>query len=242
MAKTPSYSLLAKNAIGQALNISTVKTTQDRAEHINDYNMAIAEIYNILGFVDTEAYLEIELALAGAMYGFPKCGIINLANIISWDKIIELEIMEGGGNSNPMPLDNCERVDYSTFSSHRSFRAAIDPYDESVIYAVVKDKVYFLVGEALNYTFNNIVFNIIYRRQPTILVKAQWDYEKVDLPDKYWALLVNRIASLIEFRAGVPDKAMAMVKMSYEQLLGSVDPVVRASLMKSLETPVGAIQ
>lgn len=243
MAKTPSYSLLAKDAIGQALNISAVKTTQDRTERINDYNMAIAELYNILGYIDTEAYLEIFPNITGNMYGFPKCGYIDLTSIINWDKIIELEILNPiSPNGQPTRIDNGEKVDYSTFSSHRGFKVAIDPYDESVIYTIVRDKIYYLIGESLDYQFNTIIFNVVYRRQPTILTMIQFNYQKVDLPDKYWALLVNRIASLIELRAGVADKAFAMVKMTYEQLLGTVDPVIKASLMKSLETPVGAIQ
>lgn len=244
MARTPSYSLLAKDAIGQALNISTVKTVEDRAKRINDYNMAIAEIYNILGFIDTNVYLEILPNITASMYGFPKCGTIDLSidSMKSWDKIIELEILiRAGDDIEYSQVDGGEEVDYSTFSSHRGFKCGIDPYDESVIFTVVKDKIYFLVGESLGYKFNTVKFNIVYRRQPVILVSAQWDYEKVDLPDKYWALLVNRIASIIEFRAGIADKAMAMVKMSYEQLLSTIDPVVKASIMKSLETPVGVI-
>ena len=241
MAKTPSYSLLAKDAIGQALSISSVKTVEDRAKRINDYNMAISELYLILGFIDTEVYLEM-MPLTGSMYGFPKCGYIDLTSIINWDKIIEVEVLQTHGVNYPEPVDNCEKVDYSTFSSHRGFKVAIDPYDESVIYTIVKDKIYFLIGESLSYQFNTISFNVVYRRQPIILTDAQWNYEKIDLPDKYWSLLINRIASLIEYRAGVFDKSLAMVKMSYEQLLNNVDPIIKASLMKSLEIPAGTIQ
>lgn len=240
MAKTPSYSLLVKDAIGQALNVSAVKTSQDREERIGDYNQALMEIYNILGYIDTEAYLEISPTLNASMYGFPKCGYVDLTAIINWDKIIEFEILSI--NSPFMPLDNGEKVDYSTFSSHRNFGVAIDPYDESIIHTIVGDKIYFLIGESLDYQFNTISFKIIYRRQPTLMNYMYWTSAKVDLPDKYWSLLVNRIASLVEFRAGIFDKSLAMVKMTYEQLLTTIDPVIKASLMKSLETPVGAIQ
>ena len=58
MAKTPSDSLLAKDAIGQALSISSKKAKEDRAQLINDYNMAIAEIYNILGLIDSGVYIK----------------------------------------------------------------------------------------------------------------------------------------------------------------------------------------
>lgn len=242
MAKTPSYSLLVKDAIGQALNVSAVKTSQDREERIGDYNQALMEIYNILGYIDTEAYLEISSTLSASMYGFPKCGYVDLASIINWDKVIEIEIFQAISPSNTPPLDNGEKVDYSTFSSHRNFGVAIDPYDESIIYTIVGDKIYFLIGESLDYQFNTISFKVIYRRQPTLMTYMYWTSAKVDLPDKYWSLLVNRIASLVEFRAGIFDKSLAMVKMTYEQLLTTIDPVIKASLMKSLETPVGAIQ
>jgi len=240
MARTPSYSLSAQDAIGQALHISSVKPVEDRAARINDYNMAIAEIYLILGFIDTEAYTKLSPNLPATMYSFPKCGYVNIDTLASWDKILEVEALDTAFPS--LPVDNLEKVDYSTFSSHRPYKAAIDPYDESVIYTIVGNRIYFLIGESLEYRFDNIQFKIVYRRQPSMLDKTNWVSEKIDLPDKYWSLLVNRMASLIEFRSGVVDKALAMVKMSYEQLLSTVDPVIKASIMKSLETPVGAIQ
>lgn len=240
MAKTPSTNFYAKDVIGQGLNISTNKAKQDRAQLIGDYNMAVAEIYNILGFIDTQAYLEIASGITSTMDRSPKCGIIDLTAILSWDKIIELEILNI--SDPPMPIDNGEEVDYSIYSGNRSFGAAIDPYDESVIFTVVKNSIRYVIGESLDYVFNTILFNVVYRREPTILVISQYDFERMDVPDKYLSLLANRIASLIEYRAGIFDKSLAMVKTSYEQLLGSVDPIVRASLMKSLQTPVGAIQ
>lgn len=239
MATTPSNILLAKDAIGHALNISTIKAKQDRAQLINDYNMAIAEIYLILGYIDTEAYLELSPNLSTTMNGFPKAGIVDIS-ALNWDKIFSIEIKT---NSDPsLPVDNADEVPYSLLSSHRAFQAAIDPYDECIIYSVVKDRIHFLIGSSLTYAFNTILFQLAYRRQPTILVLNQYDFEKVDLPDKYISLLQNRIASLIEYRAGVFDKALAMVKVSYEQLLGNVEPVIKASLLETLKAPVGAIQ
>ncbi|MFA5773025.1 MAG: hypothetical protein WC974_09870, partial [Thermoplasmata archaeon] len=47
-------------------------------------------------------------------------------------------------------------------------------------------------------------------------------------------LLVSRIASLAEMRNGVTEKALVLVKQSYEQLLAAADPVIKAKLMDSL--------
>ena len=243
MAKTPSDSLLAKDAIGQALSISSKKAKEDRAQLINDYNMAIAEIYNILGLIDSGVYIKTLPEVSASMNKFPKAGIISLSTISKWDKILELEILQSsGGSGSYLPVDNGIEVDYSIISNNRGFRGAIDPYDESIIYAIVENSIYFLVGENLLYTYSNVKFNIVYRRQPTILLLSQYDYEKIDVPDKYWSLLVNRIASIIEYRNGVFDKALTMVKVSYEQLLGSVDPLLKASIMKSLQAPTEVMQ
>jgi len=241
MARTPSYDLLAKDAIGQALDISAVKTVEDRGQRINDYNMAVSEIYNILGYIDTEAYIITKDGVDGLMNGFNKCGYIDtsIADMKNLDKIIEIEAYAAIVQPGDYISYETFKISESDFIKHKRHKVAIDPYDETIIYAVRNNRVDYLIGESLDILFNSIRFNILYRRQPTILVINNWITEKIDLPDKYWALLVNRIASLIEYRSGIVDKALTMVKMTYEQLLVNVDSTVKSTFLKSLDTPPG---
>lgn len=238
MPRIPSNTLLAKDAVGQAMEIAGIGTDlRDRELRINDYNMAVSEVYLILGHIDTEAYLTIESDVVPGAGDLTTQGIldISIAGLAGFDKIVNLEAFATATRGT---LYSTEKMSYDDFVNHKETGAAIDPYERTVIYTLIGNAIHTLIGEDLSpLVYDGLKYDIIYRRQPSILLLGGWDSEKVDLPDKYWSLLVNRIASLIEWRKGITQGALASVKMTYEQLLANVEPALKSAIIESIDTP-----
>lgn len=232
MAITPSLTILAKDAIGHGIELAGETNTRniDRAMRIAYYNMAIAELYTMLGFVSSESYLE-NVTDIPDIGEFAKHGVVSMD--INYNKIITLEVhkSEYTYEAYKVPLDD--------FLAHKRNRGAYPPYDEAIVYTPLNRTMEFIIGEALAIASDDLEVNVYYRRLPTILTLANWDTEFMDAPDNYWSLITNRIASFILLKKGIANESLAYAKTVYDQILATVDPVIKANLIKSLDIPAG---
>lgn len=234
MGYAPSLTVLAKDVIGQG-----IQQAQDRdhdrldiATRIGLYNFALSELYTILGFSDAEAYLE-SAEIEPTSGDVAKHGKVTLTSSNKVDKIFGIKFYAGTTHyeSFDIPLRD--------FLAQLRNQSALSPYDEGVVYTQINKVINFLIGDSVNTTATALRAEVYYRRVPTILIVANYETGYFDAPDRYYALVVNRIASLVESQKGITDKSLVLVKTAYEQLLVSVDPTVKAGLLKSLSLPAG---
>jgi len=242
MATIPSAVLLAKDICGNAVELAGVEVTRitSRANRVFFYNFALTELYNVLVLINSNEYTDKSTSTATVAGGFAKHRTISLASATfnSLDKIITIEF--ANRVSDPDVAYDNEEVGIADFMRHkRSGSGAVDPYDETIIWSVIGNQLDILIGENLTVTVADTKADIHFRRQPILLTLATFDAGKIDVPDKYMALLILRIASLIEYRVGISEKSMIAVKTAYEMLLNNVQTEARNKIMDSILTPIG---
>ncbi len=239
MGYAPSLTILAKDVIGQGIAQAADRDHDklDIATRVGLYNFALSELFTVVGFVDTEAWLTETGALVPTVGDTAKHGNLTLTTELI-DKISAIKFVYIGddGSAQYEGFD----VPLRDFLSHLRNGSAMSPYDESIIYTQQNKVIQFLIGENLtDVNYNSVSAVIYYRKVPTLLTVASYETAKLDAPDRFYALIVNRIASLVESQKGITDKSLVLVKTAYEQLLASVDPTVKAGILKSLSLPAG---
>lgn len=233
MGFAPSLSILAKNVIGQGI-VQAQDRDHDKLDvaiRVGLYNFAMSELYNILSFIDTDAYQDEVSSFVATSGKVTKHGIITLA--VSLDKIIDMFFTAGINRYEGFELNR------QNFTSHLINNGAKSPYNEAVVYTHKNKYIEYVLGEDVDQIATAVAPTLYYRRSLTPLTVANYETEKFDAPDRYYSLIVNRIASLIESQKGITDKALYLVKTAYEQLLSSVEPIIKAGIMKSLDLPAG---
>jgi hypothetical protein len=239
MGYAPSLTYLAKDVIGQGIAQAADRDHDklDIAIRVGIYNFVLSELFTVIGFVDTEAWLtesDLKISSAGDT---AKHGKLTLTTELV-DKISAIKFKESiaGGTIQYESYD----ISLRDFLSHLRNGSAMSPYDEGIIYAQQNKIIQFLVGENLtDINYDGVSAIIYYRRIPTPLTISLYETAKLDAPDRFYALIVSRIASLVESQKGITDKSLVLVKTAYEQLLASVDPTVKAGILKSLSLPAG---
>jgi len=239
MGYAPSLTMLAKDVIGQGIAQAADRDHDklDIATRVGIYNFVISELFTILGFVDHEAWLNVSDAIIPTAGDNTNHGLLTLTTELV-DKIDAIKFTNVPDVEEKFQFEGyaCPLRD---FLSHLRNGSALSPYDEGVIYTQRNKVIEFLMGEGTGTLVSEIAAYIYYRKVPTILTVSLYETAKFEAPDRYFALVVNRIASLVESQKGITDKSLVLVKTAYEQLLASVDPTVKAGILKSLSLPAG---
>lgn len=237
MGYAPSLTILAKNVIGQG-----IEQAQDRdhdkldiATRVGLYNFAVTELFTLVGFIDSEAWLK-EASPTPTSGDVTKHGKLTFTTELV-DKVIAIKF-KYAADGTTYQYESFE-IPLRDFLAHLRNKSAMSPYDDSIIYTQVNKVIEFLIGENLSIIYSNPTVVIYYRRTPTPLTVALYETAYFDAPDKFYSLVVNRIASLVESQKGITDKSLVLVKTAYEQLLASIDPTVKAGILKSLSLPAG---
>ena len=236
MPRIPSKTVLARDVIGQAVELVSLEDARKliKSLRIQYYNLAINEIYtNLLSLIDVESTIQYAESIWNSG-DFDRHFVLDLStdtDFDSYDTIVDIQIYD----DLVIPeFYDVERLPLQDFLKHKKHRKAMPPYDEMFIYTEYRSKVEIMHGDNVDALASGIV-GIYFKKQPTQMTSANFDTLYMELPDKYLSLLVARIASYAELAVGVSEKAFAMVKMSYEQLLGSVEPTLRTKIMGTLQ-------
>lgn len=236
MPRIPSKTILARDVIGQAIELVSLEDARKliTSLRIQYYNLAINEIYiNLLSLIDVESTIQYAEGIWDSGH-FDRDFTLNLstnANFDSYDSIVDIQIYDNLIIPN---FFDVERLPLQEFLAHKKHRKAMPPYDEMFIYTEYRNKIEIMHGENVD-ALSDPKIGIYFKKQPTLLTTSNFTTLYMELPDKYLPLLVARIASYAELAVGVTEKAFAMVKMSYEQLLGSVEPALRTKIMGTLQ-------
>lgn len=238
MGYAPSMTILAKNVIGQG-----IEQAQDRdhdkldiATRVGLYNFALNELFTLVGFIDTEAWLTNTSDTAPTSGNVAKHGKFAFTTQVV-DKITALKFKDATLHST-IQYEGFD-IPLRDFLTHLRNGSAQSPYDDGIVYIQVNKNIEYLIGENLDLGYNDIIGDIYYRRVPTPLTVGTYETAYFDAPDRFYSLAVNRIASLVESQKGITDKSLVLVKTAYEQLLASIDPTVKAGILKSLSLPAG---
>lgn len=243
----------AKDAIGEARELVGVEEARISLASIGRtfYNMAVAEIHNLLLYIDTESLTKfIQLDLDGLTEKYLALDMSEVDGFAGYDKITALEILNGIADPpEPEPEEEPEEpsliglqsfiLPIKEFLRHKSYMAnatytgAKHPYQESVIYTITDNILHILWGEAI--IIQEPAGLLYFIRQPEILTIENYDTANIDVPDKYYSVLVNRIAAYAELRQGITDKAVAMSQQSFNQMMTPLEPQLRAKLMDSFQ-------
>uniref|UniRef100_A0A6H1ZEZ6 Uncharacterized protein n=1 Tax=viral metagenome TaxID=1070528 RepID=A0A6H1ZEZ6_9ZZZZ len=231
MPLAPSNSLLAKDIIGEAIEVANVN---DEALELGSvqrlyYNLAIMELYTILSLIENEAYLSTTAALtlvAGEATKHKTVALVTLLDL--YDKIELIKVRNGSTN-----YIQTSKVSLEEFDTHKILGSAQYPYGDGVIWTIIGNNLHILYG--VDVTVGTVECMAIYKRVPTVLTSASFALAKIDIPDKYASVLVARIAAFMEARAGITERSLALVKMLYEQLMIGLDSTTKAKIMNSLE-------
>lgn len=115
------------------------------------------------------------------------------------------------------------------------------PYNEAVVFTLSGNKLLILYGEnvaialPINGFGDSVLGKLYYTRQPILLTITNYDTAMIDVPDKYYSLLVNRIAAYAELRSGITDKAVVLSQNSMNQIIAPLEPQLRAKIMDSFQ-------
>jgi hypothetical protein len=258
MAFISSQTILAKDVIAEAQELAGIEEARLSLSSVGRifYNMAISDIHTLLLYIDVESLLlkgtlEAGDDLAGTSFSFVgKFLEIDLTSspgleMSNFDKILSLEIVNGNGTTKTA-LESFQ-IPLREFIRHKSKYAsgvpsgAVSPYEEAVIYTVSGEKLLMLWGNSITITLTNIstgvqtLGSIYYTRQPVLLTSVNFNTAKIDIPDKYYSLLVNRIAAYAELRSGITDKAVVLSQNSMNQIIAPLEPQLRAKIMDSFQ-------
>jgi len=231
MPRIPSKTI----KIGDAIRLANELVDNDEARKLIKslgvmyYNTAVQEIYLLLNYIDVESLTQkkgVNLTSISAKHYMSDLNADE--DFDSYDKILQLEIVQ---DSTTLDL---QRVQLDEFLHHKQFGSAQFPYNASVIYAEIDNTLEFLWGQDLS--VSTPTCTVYFTKQPTIYTSADYTTAYIEVPDKYFSLLTNRIASYAEMRNGISNNALAMVKMAYEQLLASANPVIASKFINSLQS------
>lgn len=230
MARIPSTTILCKDIIGQAQEI----VSEDEARRLIKslgiiyYNNSLAELYNIMLLADINEYDTIGI-LPTTMYE-KRWYVGNLA-VTAFANMNDIKRIVCNTDSKYI---ECLLVDGDTFQSYRNENEADYPYNESIIYSLRGNEIDILFGKDIY--VKTPTFTVTFRRNFTMLTDATYDTAYIDLPQNYFHLLSNRIASYAELRKGITDKSLGTVKFLYEQILSNIEPALKRKIIDSLQT------
>ena len=229
MPRYPSKTILIQDVLGEARELVAVEEARLQLKSVGRmfYNFAIAELHNVIGYIDEESLLtDTAVDIPAIATKYYSKDLAASAYFDNYDKIKAIYATNGLDMVQGFPVTVTE------FLSHRANGSAKYPYGDGLVYTEIGTSVHAVFGTDV--ILNTPTLRIVYKRQPQFVTNAQYLTGYVDIPDKYYPLLVSRIASLAEMRNGVTEKALVLVKQSYEQLLAAADPVIKAKLMDSL--------
>jgi hypothetical protein len=231
MSRIPSTSILAKDVIGQAVELAGVEEVRQllRSIGITYYNYAINELHNILSIIEPDSLLATANLTPSSTSQTEK--FTNLPfSTINYDQIKNLLVKEASGTSN---FYEAEYLPFEQFARHKNNKGAMYPFNYGFVYTVTNTGILMVMGEALSIEMNAIVPTLIYKIQPVLLTPATYSSAYMFAPDKYLPVLANRITSYAEIRKGISENAMVMVKKSYEEMLATVESQSRAKILGS---------
>lgn len=230
MPRYPSNTILVTSVVGEARELIAVEEARLQLNPLGRmfYNIALGELHAILGYIDEESLLTetqvTDPTISNKYYSKDLAEVVAFSNLDKVKTVYAFNgrdvIIEG------FPVSVTELV------SHRASGAAKYPYEDGLVYTEVGTNLMVVFGN--NLTLNSPSLYAVYKRQPSFVTKELYTTAYIDVPDKYYPLLALRIASLAELRNGVTEKALVLVKQSYEQLLAAVDPAIKSKLMDSL--------
>lgn len=236
-----SKTILAKDIIGWAEELAAVEEARLSLASLGRtfYNMAVAEIQNLLGYVDVESLMmSATIDVTSPTGKYKSVDISADSDLNSYDKIINLELMNGASTTliqiQTFPLPIKEFLRHKSNMTSGAYSGAVHPYEESAIYTLYGSKLDVLWGKDTA-SIATPTCTVYFTRQFTLLTTTNWGSAYMDVPDKYAPLLANRIAAYAEMRQGITDKAMAVVQNSYNQMMLPLDSQIKSKLMDSFQ-------
>lgn len=195
------------------------------------YNQAMQELYSYINIIDNESYLDVqELTLAAGVASYHKAGNMTTdANFDDYDRVSYVEITNDG------TYVDVYKVPLAEFQRYKVQGSVLYPYANSMIYTEIGGNIHVLIGDEI--TPGVLVCNVTFRRQATLVDSSDYATAYMDLANKYYPLILNKIASIIERKIGVSEKSLATLKMNMEQLAMGLDAAARSALMQTLEYP-----
>lgn len=230
MPEIPVGTILAKDLIGQALELSFVEDARLLGTSVkcNYYNMSLSFIHAILLYIDNESLLT-EIVTTNSAGQYPKHRICDYS-ATAYNDIMAVSARI----ASPLKYFECFRLSVDDFLKHKANQKAMYPYSEAIVYTELNQRIDFIVGESITENPDDIVFTAYMSRSFTVLVEANYATEYVDIPAKYYGLLILLIAAFSELRKGINDKSFGMVKVAVELLLANVEPAVKSKIMTTL--------
>jgi len=218
-----SNTFLIREVISAARELAHSTSQHDiiSGQEKNIYKSAVLEIFNMIGFIEDPTYnRDIQLGETHEIYGGiywdiedPRYKVINLT-LLKYDKIISVEDSIVGEG---VKIDS-----YSKFANLRYSQFKNTNYSESMIWIEREQSVHILYGE--NAQLGGVLtFN--YRRLPVFpLLLEHWNTWYMDLPDKYYPVLLHRMASMILYQKTGQnlEPSLKFIEMYYNALLGGM--------------------
>jgi hypothetical protein len=214
-------SILAKDIIADAKSLVNMEDTRLQTEAIgrNYYNSALLEVYMLLSYVDKDSMLGSDVLSS-------TNNICDISSITDYDKIETVLIAGKDIEFSPISLTDFLRFERKGLVGF--------PHSESGVYTILGNQIKFLIGKDVA-KLTNPDLTVYYTELPTYLTKDVHNTLMLDLPMKYYPLIVNRIASYYELSLGKDERFMMLFKTGVELLTATLDSSVQNKLLQSLE-------
>lgn len=214
--------ILAKDVIADARSLVYMEDTrlQNPAVGRNFYNSAVLEMYTLLGYIDKESIT----ASANTTMTSKVCDLSE-ASFDDYDNIEAIYIPETDVEFRGLSVPDFARLEIKRTIGY--------PYQDCIVYTVVGSTIKFLFGSSVK-KLSDPALVVYFTKQPTALLTVNYETAKLDLPRKYYPLIVNRIASYYELSVGMEERFTLLYKTGIEVLTASLDSVVQNKIVQSL--------
>lgn len=230
MSRVPSSEILAKDVIGFAQELVKEEEARLLIKNlaIEYYNAAITEIYNVIMIISpnmfdyfgvfSSANNNLTILSGDRIYR----GSLLSSDFGRCDKIINVSCFSDGSHYQCFNLEN------EQFQSFYETDGAQFPYSEAVVYRTGESSIDFCFGESI--VILEPILTARFQRMPERLNSTNYMTLKMGVPDRYYSLLANRIASYAEIRKGVTDGSFAIIKNMYEQLMTPISEKMKMDI------------
>ena len=233
MANSPSKSIKVIDLVGAAIDVVNAHEARilNESMRIVYYNQAMQELYTFINVIDNESYLDTQtLTLGAGVAAYHRIGDMSAdTNFDDYDRVSYVEI------TNDAAYIDVYKIPLAEFERYRVQGSVLYPYANSIIYTEIGGKLHVLIGTDI--TVGTLVCNVVFRRQATLVSSSDYSSAYMDLANKYYPLILNKIASIIERKIGVTEKSLAMLQANFQQLSMGLDSAARSAIMETLEYP-----
>lgn len=219
MSRIPSSEVFAKDVIGFAQELVKEEDARLLIKNlaIEYYNAAITEIYNVIMIISPNMFdyfgvfsstnNNLTILSGDRVYR----GSLLSSDFARCDKIVNVSCFSDGS------YYQCFQLENEQFQSFYETDGAQFPYSESVVYRIGESSIDFCFGESI--VISQPTLTARFQRTPERLNLTNYATLKMGVPDRYYSLLANRIASYAEIRKGITDGSFAIIKNMYEQII-----------------------